>query len=59
MEVFVHDPHAMIAAPVQCNVYGIPKWAHYARIPSIEFSNKVKTASSTGGAWALAALLGG
>src|SRR5262245_29204096 len=28
MQVFVHDPCTMIAAPVQRDVDGIPKWAH-------------------------------
>jgi hypothetical protein len=28
MQVFVGDPHAMIAAAVQCDVDGIPKGSH-------------------------------
>jgi hypothetical protein len=33
MQFFVRDPDAMIAAPVQCDVDGIPKGSHYVRIP--------------------------
>jgi hypothetical protein len=29
MQVFVRDAFAMIAAPVQCDVDGIPKGSHY------------------------------
>jgi hypothetical protein len=32
MYVFVRDHCTMIAAPVQCDVDGIPKGSHYARI---------------------------
>src|SRR4051812_35327659 len=32
MQVFVRDPDAMIAAPVQGDVDGIPKGPHYVRI---------------------------
>jgi len=32
VQVFVRDDCAMIAAPVQCDVDGIPKWAHRARV---------------------------
>src|SRR6266850_5610073 len=38
MQVFVHDPYTMIAAPVQCDVDGIPKGSHYVRIPPISFT---------------------
>src|SRR5262249_1808758 len=31
--VFVRDHHTMIAAPVQCDVDGIPKGSHYVRVP--------------------------
>src|SRR5882757_11152067 len=31
MQFFVHDPFTMIAAPVQCDVDGIPKGSHYAK----------------------------
>ena len=33
MQVFVHNPFAMIAAPVQCDVDGISKGSHYLRGP--------------------------
>jgi hypothetical protein len=29
MQVFVRDSFTMIAAPVQCDVNGIPKGSHY------------------------------
>jgi hypothetical protein len=32
MQVFVREHCTMIAAPVQCDVDGIPKGSHYARI---------------------------
>jgi len=35
MQVFVRDECAMIAAPVQCNVDGISKGSHYARVPAM------------------------
>jgi hypothetical protein len=33
MQVFVREPFTMIAAPVQCDVDGIPKGSHCARVP--------------------------
>ena len=33
MQVFVRWYYTMIAAPVQCDVDGIPKGWHYARVP--------------------------
>jgi len=33
MQVFVRGYCTMIAAPVQCDVDGIPKGSHYARVP--------------------------
>jgi hypothetical protein len=33
MQVFVRDDCSMIAAAVQCDVDGIPKRSHYARVP--------------------------
>jgi len=33
MQFFVRGNCTMIAAPVQCDVDGIPKGSHYARIP--------------------------
>jgi hypothetical protein len=33
MQVFVRDHCTMIAAPVQCDVDGIPKGSHYVRVP--------------------------
>jgi hypothetical protein len=32
MQVVVRDHYAMIAAPVQCDVDGIPKGSHYVRV---------------------------
>jgi hypothetical protein len=36
VQVFVRDSDAMIAAPVQCDVDGIPNWSHDAKVPSME-----------------------
>jgi len=36
MEVFVRRNFTMIAAPVQCDVDGIPKGSHYVSVPPIE-----------------------
>ena len=36
MQVFVRDHYSMIAAPVQCDVDGIPKGSHYAAVPTLE-----------------------
>src|SRR5439155_21506933 len=33
MQVFVREHGTMIAAPVQCDVDGIPKGSHYVRVP--------------------------
>jgi hypothetical protein len=33
MQLFVRENSTMIAAPVQCNVDGIPKGSHYAKAP--------------------------
>jgi hypothetical protein len=33
MQVFVRGYCTMIAAPIQCDVDGIPKGSHYARVP--------------------------
>jgi hypothetical protein len=33
MQVFVREHFTMIAAPVQCDVDGIPKGSHYVRVP--------------------------
>src|SRR5579864_3106321 len=32
MQVFVHDAYTMIAAPVQCDVDGVSKRSHFARV---------------------------
>jgi len=32
MQVFVREPFTMIAAPVQCDVDGIPKGSHYISV---------------------------
>src|SRR5688572_525313 len=34
VQLFVWDYLTMIAAPVQCDVDGIPKWSHYVRYQS-------------------------
>jgi hypothetical protein len=36
VQLFVRDPFTMIAAPVQCDVDGIPKWSHYVRVPPMQ-----------------------
>jgi hypothetical protein len=41
MQVFVRGYCTMIAAPVQCDVDGIPKGLHYARVPPMGKTNKV------------------
>jgi hypothetical protein len=33
MQVFVREDGTMIAAPVQCDVDGVPKRSHFARVP--------------------------
>jgi hypothetical protein len=33
MQFFVREYCTMITAPVQCDVDGIPKGSHYARVP--------------------------
>jgi hypothetical protein len=52
MQVFVRDHDAMIAAPVQCDVDGIPKRSHHANVPSMRQACKdtrdVKTALASG-----------
>jgi hypothetical protein len=32
MQVLVRDHYTMVAAAVQCDVDGIPKWSHYGRV---------------------------
>jgi len=41
MQVFVHDACTMIAAPVQCDVDGVPKGSHFARVPPIGYTGDV------------------
>jgi hypothetical protein len=36
MQVFVREPFTMIAAPVQCDVDGIPKGSHYISVSTIK-----------------------
>jgi hypothetical protein len=33
MQVFVRGDCTMITAPVQCDVDGVPKGSHFARVP--------------------------
>ena len=35
MQVFIRDNCTVIAAPVQCDVDGIPKGSHYVRVPIV------------------------
>ena len=35
MQVFVRDHRTMIAAPVQCDVDGVPKWSHWDRVSQV------------------------
>src|SRR6202043_4232524 len=46
MQVFVRDHFTMIAAPVQCDVDGIPKGSHYARVPPMGKTSKISAISS-------------
>jgi hypothetical protein len=57
MQVFVRDPYAMIAAPVQCDVDGIPKGSHCVSVPpdgeaseTMPFTPVVSSNDSLGGA---------
>jgi len=43
MEVFVRDAYTMIAASVQCDVDGIPKGSHVARVPPMGYTGDVPT----------------
>src|SRR5262249_21245472 len=36
MQLFVRDDYTMIAAPVQCDVDGIPKRSHYVRVSPVD-----------------------
>jgi hypothetical protein len=38
----------MIAAPVQCDVDGIPKGLHYARVPPMKTKGKTKETKDQG-----------
>src|ERR1700719_1851979 len=44
MQVFVRQYCAMIAAPVQCDVDGIPKGSHYASVPPMEYARRERHA---------------
>src|SRR5467141_4006936 len=37
MQVFVREPFTMIAAPVQCDVDGVPKGSHFATVPPMGY----------------------
>jgi hypothetical protein len=41
MQVFVRDHYTMIAASVQCDVDGVSKGSHFARVLPIGYSGKV------------------
>jgi len=41
MQLFVRGNCTMIAAPVQCDVDGIPKWSHSARVPPMEETSTI------------------
>ena len=41
MQVFVRGYCTMIAAPVQCDVDGIPKEPHFARVPPMGYTGGV------------------
>jgi hypothetical protein len=41
MQVFVDEAYTMIAAPVQCDVDGVPKGSHFARVPPMEYTGDV------------------
>jgi hypothetical protein len=42
MQVFVREHCTMIAAPVQCNIDGIPKRSHYATVPPIPVATYIE-----------------
>src|SRR5438309_9053936 len=46
MQVFVREPFTMIAAPVQCDVDGIPKGSHFARVPPMGYTGNVSLTGS-------------
>jgi len=41
MQVFVDEAYTMIAAPVQCDVDGVPKGSHFARVPLMGYTGDV------------------
>ncbi|HLQ61331.1 MAG TPA: hypothetical protein VK131_05660, partial [Candidatus Acidoferrales bacterium] len=41
MQVFVRGDCTMIAAPVQCDVDGVPKGSHFARLPPMGYTGEV------------------
>jgi hypothetical protein len=41
MQLFIRGYYTMIAAPVQCDVDGIPKRSHYGRVPPMGEASKV------------------
>jgi len=41
MQVFVDEAYTMIAAPVQCDVDGIPEGSHFARVPPMGYIGDV------------------
>src|SRR5436190_4637487 len=44
MQVFVRGNCTMIAAPVQCDVDGIPKGSHYATVPPMGYARRERDA---------------
>jgi hypothetical protein len=46
MQFYVRHDDTMIAAPVQCDVDGIPKRSHYARVPPMGKTSKISAISS-------------
>src|SRR5262249_7122519 len=40
MQLFVREDRTMIAAPIQCDVDGIPKRSHLARVSTMKSTNR-------------------
>jgi len=57
MDVFVRDPFTMIAAPVQCDVDGIPKRSHYVLLKRANEQSSVARPAAGRVRWS--ALFGG
>src|SRR5215211_3369776 len=52
MQVFVRGDCTMIAAPVQCDVDGVPKGSHFARVPPMGYTGSVAELETRIDCWA-------